>query len=369
MSGGAEAWVRLNRAALEPRKVTLLLQQFGGDPEAVLTAARAELARAGGISARSCDRLAEVCQWDGWPAEQALLERLGASVLTFADAEYPPPLRQIYDPPPVLYVRGSLREEDRYAVAVVGTRQATPYGRNTAFQIARQLARAGVTVVSGMARGIDAQAHRGALSVGGRTIAVLGCGVDQCYPPEHARLRDEIAASGAVVSEFPLGSGPERWNFVRRNRIISGLSLGVLLVEAPGDSGAIKTADFALEQGREVFAVPGNVDVPTSRGCNLFIKQQGAALVENAADILDALNLATTAAEEEPPAQPALPLPLSPGAERVLALLGPQQKHVDAIAAESALPLSEVLSALTLLEMSGSARRLPGNYYVRLVGR
>jgi len=187
-----EAWVRLNRAELSPRKVARLLRQFGS-PEAILGAARAEVARVGGITGPNYDRLAEAAQWDGWEAEQALLQRLGATVLTLEDADYPARLREIVDPPPVLYVRGELAGATEYAVAIVGSRRATPYGRAMAAEIARQLARAGVVVVSGMARGVDAAAHQGCLQAGGRTIAVLGCGVDQCYPAEHARLRDAIA--------------------------------------------------------------------------------------------------------------------------------------------------------------------------------
>ncbi|HEX3000326.1 MAG TPA: DNA-processing protein DprA, partial [Armatimonadota bacterium] len=273
----------------------------------------------------------------------------------------------ICDPPAVLYVRGKLCPQDAYAVAIVGSRRASEYGLGVAADLAGQLARAGVTVVSGMARGLDAAAHQGALRAGGRSLAVLGCGVDICYPPEHRRLRDEILNNGALLSEFPLGATPDRWRFPARNRIISGLSLGTVLVEAPANSGAIITADFALEQGRDVFAVPGNVDTFANQGCNRLIKE-GAHLVENAADILEVLNL-STAGLSAPPAQPVLPLQLSPEAERVLALLGPHQKHVDALTIESALPPGQVLSALTLLEMAGAARRLPGNYYVRIPTR
>lgn len=362
-----EAWVRLNRAELAPRKVMRLLQEFGS-PEAILRAARTDMARVGGITAPNCDRLSEAAQWSGWEAEQALLRRLGARVIPLDDEAYPARLRQIADPPPVLYVRGELAAADEYAIAIVGSRRATPYGREVAREIAGQLARAGVVVVSGLARGIDAAAHQGCLQAGGRTIAVLGCGIDQCYPAEHARLRDAIAQQGAVISEFPVGATPEKWRFPARNRVISGLTLGTLLVEAPADSGAIITADFALEQGREVFAVPGNVDSYASKGCHRLIKE-GATLIENATDILEALNLSTAALEAETPVQPVLPVPLTPEAERVLSLLGPQAKHVDQISAEAGVAPAQVLSALTLLEMQGSARRLPGNVYVRTMRR
>lgn len=362
-----EAWVRLNRAELVPRKAARLLEGLG-TPEAILSAARVDLARVGGVSRANCDRLAEAALWEGWPAEQALLERLGAHVVTLPSAEYPERLREIPDPPLVLYVRGDLLPQDEYAVAIVGSRRATPYGRQMAGELARDLARAGVTVVSGMARGVDAAAHLGALDAGGRTLAILGCGVDQCYPPEHRSLRDSIARQGAVISEFAIGAGPDKWRFPARNRIISGLCMGVVLVEAPADSGAMITADFALEQGREVFAVPGNIDSFANRGCHRLIKE-GAHLIESATDILEALDLSTAALEAAPPEQPALPLPLSPEAQRVLALLGPQQRHVDQIAGECDLPTGQVLSALTLLEMAGAARRLPGNFYVRIPPR
>jgi len=362
-----EPWVRLNRAELMPRKAARLLAEFG-TPEAVLSAARAELARVDGLSRANCDRLAEAALWDGWPAEQATLQRLGIRVIPLTSDDYPARLRAIPDPPLVLYVRGSLLPEDEYAVAIVGSRRATPYGRQVAADLARGLARAGVTIVSGMARGIDAAAHQGALNAGGRTLAILGCGVDQCYPPEHRGLRDSIAAQGAVISEFSLGAAPDKWRFPARNRIISGLCLGVILIEAPADSGAMITADFALEQGREVFAVPGNIDSFASRGCHQLIKE-GAHLIESAADILEALDLSTAALDAPPPEQPSLPFPLSPEAEQVLALLGPQQRHVDQIASECKLPPGQVLSALTLLEMAGAARRLPGNFYVRISPR
>jgi len=367
MSDAVEGWVRLNRAELAPRKVARLLQEFGS-AEAILSAARDDLARVGGVSGKGFDRLAEGLRWDGWKAEKRLLQRIDASVLALPDPGYPALLRAIYDPPPVLYVRGALAPEDEFAVAIVGSRRATAYGRSVAHEIARDLARAGVTIVSGLARGVDVAAHRGALAAGGRTIAVLGCGIDRCYPPEHTSLRDQIAASGAVLSEFPVETAPDKWRFPARNRVISGLCLGTVLIEAPSDSGAMITADFALEQGREVFAVPGNVDTFASQGCNRLIKE-GAHLAETATDVLDALNLSTAALSEPLPEQPALPIPLSPESERVLALLGPQQKHVDALTVESSLPSGQVLSALLLLEMRGSARRLPGNYYVRIPGR
>ncbi|GIX46622.1 MAG: hypothetical protein KatS3mg131_0833 [Candidatus Tectimicrobiota bacterium] len=206
-------------------------------------------------------------------------------VIPFVDARYPRPLRWIPDPPPVLYVRGTLVPEDELAVAVVGTRKPSAYGRLQAQRLSAELVRCGLTVISGMARGIDSLAHASALEAGGRTLAVLGSGINVVYPPENRRLYTAISEQGAVLSEFPLDTKPDRWNFPRRNRLISGLSLGVLVVEATTTSGSLHTARHALEQGREVFAVPGRVDSPSSRGTHGLIKH-GAKLVEDVEDIL-----------------------------------------------------------------------------------
>ncbi|NIO68955.1 MAG: DNA-protecting protein DprA, partial [Anaerolineae bacterium] len=224
---------------------------------------------------RSIDSLLETRNKISLDDEMEKIERAGAQVLTWQDDAYPPQLRHIHSPPPVLYVKGELRPEDEWAVAVVGTRRATVYGKEATRTLASDLARNGVTIVSGLARGIDAQAHRAALEAGGRTIAVFGSGIDIIYPPEHKKLAQAVVENGALVSEYALGTPPEGSNFPPRNRIISGLSLGVVIVEAGVRSGALITADYAGEQGRDVFAVPGNIFHRGSQGTNKLI-QQGA---------------------------------------------------------------------------------------------
>ncbi|NQT23051.1 MAG: DNA-protecting protein DprA [Candidatus Omnitrophica bacterium] len=218
--------------------------------------------------------------------EIELIEKLGIKVITIDDKEYPSNLKHIYNPPKVLYVKGKIVPKDHYSIAVVGARKSSTYGRETAARLARELAEKSITVVSGMARGIDTYAHRGALESGGRTIAVLGCGINIIYPPENKSLMEEISKSGAVISEFPINTPPLRRNFPMRNRIISGLSFGVVVVEAAEKSGSLITASLALEQGREVFSVPGRVDTRLSRGTLALIKE-GAKLVENVDDILE----------------------------------------------------------------------------------
>ncbi|MBC7106636.1 MAG: DNA-protecting protein DprA [Firmicutes bacterium] len=287
------------------------------------------------------------------------LEAGGLRVLTFADGDYPEQLRTIADPPPALFVRGTL--PPGVYVAIVGTRRASPYGRSVAARLAAGVARAGLVVVSGMARGVDGAAHRGALEAGGRTVAVLGCGPDVVYPREHAGLREEIAASGALVTEFPPGTPPEPWHFPVRNRIISGLSRAVVVVEAGEKSGALITADLALEQGRDVLAVPGHITSPLSRGPNRLIKQ-GARLVEGPEDVLDELGVgAVGGVPEQRPPVPLLP----PDEERLYGLLGPEPVPLDLLVARSGLTPQAAAAALVYLEMKGLARRLPGPAYLK----
>jgi DNA processing protein len=273
---------------------------------------------------------------------------------------YPAVLRLIPDPPETLYVRGSLRAEDGAAVAVVGTRRASAYGLAVAEWLGRELAQCRVTVVSGLARGVDAAGHRGALAGGGRTIAVLGCGVDVIYPPEHRRLMAQIVEAGAVVSELPPGTPPLKHQFPRRNRLISGLALGVVVVEGREHSGAVITADCALDQGREVFAVPGRIFDETSRTPHRLL-QQGAKLVTRVEDVLDELGLAALR-----PFAPAGPSVSLEGIEAdVYGHLDLQPQHPDALALRCHLPVAEVSRVLTFLEVRGLARALPGQRYVR----
>lgn len=281
------------------------------------------------------------------------------AVVRWEDPSYPGPLRTIADPPRTLYLRGTLRDEDRTAVAVVGARRASAYGVAVAEWLGRDLARCGVAVVSGLARGIDAAAHRGALRGGGRTIAVLGCGVDIVYPPEHARLMAQIIEAGAVLAEYPPGTPPLKHQFPARNRIISGLSLGVVVVEGREDSGALITADCALEQGREVFAVPGGIFEQTSALPHRLL-QQGAKLVTGVEDILEELRL-----PKRPPPAAASAIALEGIEAAVYAQLTMDPQHVDALVLRCGAPVAEVGRALVGLELRGLVRVLAGQRYVR----
>jgi DNA processing protein len=305
---------------------------------------------------------------DGKALQAALAKTAthGITVLTFIDEDYPALLREIPDPPAVLYLRGALTEADQRALAIVGTRRATSYGRDATLLFARGLAQAGVTIVSGLAQGIDAAAHTAALDHGGRTIAVLGTGADQVYPREHARLAQRIVDSGALISEFPVGTPPEPFNFPRRNRIISGISLGVLVVEAPEKSGALITATTAAEQGRDVFAVPGNIFSRSASGTNRLI-QDGAQLVTDAGDILGMLNLAHEFVQTREAARDIGPV--SGDEATVMALLTHEPLHVDDICRASGLPVHIITSTLTMLELKGLARMVGHMQYSLNVNR
>jgi len=296
----------------------------------------------------------------------AALERklgdLGATVLPITDPAYPQALREIPSPPPLLFVRGELPMQDNPYVALVGTRKCTPYGRQVAHMLGHDLAARGVVVVSGMALGIDGEAHQGALDASGRTVAVLGCGIDITYPPQHEDLATSIAASGAIVSEFALGTEPSKYSFPQRNRIISGLSLGVVVIDAPPKSGALITAGLAADQGRTVFAVPGDITRPESRGSNLLIRD-GAVLIQSAEDILDELNLSPAAMLGRPatPGAPSLP----PEEAAAFAALASGNQTVDDLVASTSLDAPKVMAALMLLEMKGLVRRFGGGSYGR----
>ncbi len=298
----------------------------------------------------------------------ATIQRKQIRVLTIFDTDYPERLRNIVDPPAVLYVTGAAIRPDEVAVAIVGGRRATAAGRLVTEEIARDLAASGVTVVSGLARGIDAAAHRGALAANGRTVAVLGCGVDRTYPPEHEGLRRAIEAQGTVLSELPIGAPPQSHHFPRRNRIISGLACGVLVAEAAVDSGSLITAKLALEQGREVFAVPGPVKEAACRGSNGLLKD-GAKLVEGAQDIIDEIlpqldaRMRARVAPSSTGSRSAAPC----GKDEMVVYnaLSYEARSVDAVIEHTGLNAAQVASTLLALELNGHVKQLPGQHYIR----
>jgi len=297
-------------------------------------------------------------------AEMAKIERVGARLITLMDADYPPLLRTINGVPPLLYVRGSIIEADHLAVALVGTRKATVYGRDATEYFSKGLASNGVTIISGLAHGVDTLAHRTALNAGGRTLAVLGCGIDVMYPRENAALAKDILSSGAILSEFPLGTPPEARNFPLRNRIISGMSLGVLVVEAPEKSGALITASFAADQGRDVFAVPGNIFNPSSMGANRLI-QDGAKPALTIDDILGEINVTYRNVETRERVQEIAPADENEAA--LLRHLNADPIHIDDLVRLSELSTPTAISTLTLLELKGVIS-LVGHMQYRLGG-
>jgi DNA processing protein len=335
-----------------------LLAQFG-TPQAALQAPVPVLIAAG-IHTVVAHAIAAFDQWTTVDLEVQKLRHKGVRVVTRNDSEYPVNLTQVHDPPPFLYVRGSFIPEDRVAIAVVGSRSASTYGRTMAKDLARGLAERGVTVVSGLARGIDAEAHRATLAAGGRTIAVLGSGVDIIYPSEHRGLAEEITTAGAVVSEFSLGTKPEAMHFPYRNRVISGLTLGTVIVEATEKSGSLITARCAVEQNREVFAVPGNVTSGRNRGPHRLIKE-GAKLVEDVDDILSEIAPTLVAAPVPPSSSP--PIALEPDEERLLRVLDGEPVHVDMVITKSGLSAARVLEMLLGLELKGVVTQLPGTHF------
>lgn len=351
----AAPWLALRRVqGVGPVVYRALLDAFGS-PGAVLAARPAELI-ARGLRA---DVARAVAGFDDWqPIERQLqrLDRCGASLLTWADAAYPARLRQIHDPPPFLFVRGCFLPDDDLAVAVVGSREVGSYGRRMAREIARGLAQHRVTVVSGLARGTDAEAHAATLEAGGRTIAVLGSGVDVIYPREHHALAAAIVGHGALVSEFPLGAQPDAENFPARNRIISGMSAGVVVVEAAERSGSLITAHVAAEQGRDVFAVPGPVGRRTAGTHRLL--RDGAKLTESAVDVLEEVAPAKLGqGERRRSYRP------TPDEEPILQALGRETVHVDTVILRSGTPAAAVLPVLLGLELKGVVEQLPGKFF------
>jgi len=340
-----------------------LVTRFGG-PEAVFQASPGELDTVEGLRKEIARRISRR-EFSVDPLKVVRkVEKLGVKILAYGDAEYPPLLREIHDPPMLLFLKGKQVPANTTFISVVGSRNPTPYGLKTAEEIAQGLARRGLGIVSGMARGIDSAAHWGCVGGKGFTVAVLGTGIDIIYPASNRKLFQEITEHGAVITEFPLGTPPEPKNFPIRNRIISGLSKGVVVVEATKNSGSLITAELGLEQGREVFAVPGSIHSFKSMGCHYLIKQ-GAKLVENSDDILDELGLNYPFAKKtdtlkEPP------LPIMEEAERIIyEIIGDFPLHIDQIAREGRMEPSTVSSTLMKMELKGLVRQLPGKFFVR----
>jgi DNA processing protein len=353
-----EYWIGFSRVpGIGPIRLRALLDHFG-DVAQAWRASPATL-QALGFDRRTIEKFLVLRNQLDLAAESKRVFKSGASVLTWDNPLYPALLKAIPSPPPVLYVRGNLLPQDNWALGVVGTRRASVYGREATRTLVAGLAASGVTIVSGLAYGIDTYAHQTALEAGGRTVAVMGCGVDIIYPDQNRNLADRILEHGAIVSDYPLGTKPESRNFPPRNRIISGLSLGVLVVEGATDSGAMITASFALEQGREVFAVPGNILHRASSGPHRLI-QNGAKLVTRIGDILEELNLTMVA--EQAAAREVIPD--NETEALLLKHLSSDPMHIDELGRAAGLPINQVASTLTLMELKGKVRQVSGMSYV-----
>jgi DNA processing protein len=353
-------WIAFSRVPRIGRVRVSQLEQHFGTLAAAWSASLGELRAAGldSAAAQACvDARADVDP----DRELDLLHPHGVQAITWHDASYPRQLQEVFDRPPVLFVRGGLTAADDWAVAVVGTRRVSVYGRQAAEEITRGLAANRVTVVSGLARGVDAIAHRAALDAGGRTIAVLACGLDMVYPPEHKRLAEQIIERGAIISDYAIGTQPRSEFFPRRNRILSGISLGVLIVEGDLKSGALITARQALEQNREVFAVPGSIYSPNSRGTNKLIQDGEAKLTLDVQDILAELNLSMAAQQIEMTEI----MPPDETESVLLSALGGEPQHVDEIRRGCGLPIATVTSTLAMLELKGLVRQVGRMNYVR----
>lgn len=352
-------FIGFNRVSgIGPAKLQRLLDYFGDLPTA-WTAGAFELAEAG-LDKRALENFLTARKELNLDAEVEKAQRACDLILTWDDPNYPRLLKETPQSPPVLYIKGNLKTEDEWALAVVGTRSASAYGKETTRTLVSELARNKMTIVSGLARGIDAAAHVSALEAGGRTLAVMGSGIDQVYPPEHAKLARMIAEHGALISDYPLGMKPDAANFPARNRIISGLSLGVLFVEGDQVSGAMITCEFALEQDREVFAIPGNIFRRESRGPNKLIRESRAKLVTSVADILEELNLTMLAEKQEARAI----VPSNETEAALLKFISHDPTHVDDIRQSSGLPIAQVTSTLALMELKGMVMQTGGMNYV-----
>lgn len=356
-----ENLVRLNLTpGIGPVTVHRLIQAFGHS-DAFLGASEEDLLAVEGVTPHHIKAIRDSIETDPRPEIEQACER-DVQLLAYDDPRYPTALREMYDPPYLLYVKGRIEPQDSVSIAIVGTRRASHYGREQAERFGMALGRAGFTVISGLARGVDSLAHRGALSVGARTLAVVGSGLGHVYPPENRDLAAEIGITGAVISEFPMDLKPSKDTFPRRNRIVAGMSLGVLVVEAPVRSGALITARLANEMGREVFAIPGRIDQDNAAGCHRLLRN-GATLVRNLDDILDELGPLpdAIAAELEESAEA---VSLDPKEESILAVLSKDPAHLDHICAQTGLPVQEVSAALMMLELKRRVQQQPGKFFV-----
>jgi len=363
----SEALIALNLIEhVGPVRARSLLEHFGEAPK-ILTASKSALLRVRNIGEETAEAIVHWEQSIDLAGESERLAESGCRVLIQSDEEYPELLRQIYDPPIVLYVKGALTAKDKNAVAMVGSRMTTHYGLEAARKLAYQLAYVGVTVVSGGARGIDTASHQGALAAKGRTVVVLGTGINVVFPPENRELFERAAANGAVVTQFPFNRNGDRQSFAIRNRIIAGLTLGTVVVEAELNSGALITANFATEYGRQVFAVPGRVDSPRSKGCHDLIKK-GAKLCESAEDVLSEFEYLFPGSNRPPSPGETGVLPaleLSENEQRVYDSLSHEESAIDEVIRRSGLPSSAVSVALLGLEMKRAVKQLPGKLFVR----
>lgn len=356
-------WIAFNRVpGIGPARLRALLDYFGEDLQAAWEATPHDLVRAG-LDRRSLDALLSVRAKLSLERELSLLEEHYITALTWQDADYPRTLREIPNAPPVLYIRGELSIEDEWAVAIVGTRKISTYGRQATEKITQDLVAAGLTIVSGLALGVDRVAHQTAIEAGGRTIAVLANGVEQPYPQSNRKLAEQMVESGqgVLISDYPVGTRPEAANFPPRNRIISGLSLATIVAEAGERSGALITAQFALEQGREVMAIPGSIFSPTSKGPNDLISQ-GAIPVLSATTVIRALNIEMA----EPQKVVRQALPDNPQEAALFAKLSDDPRHVDDLIQDTGLPPRDVSNTLQMLELKGRVRNVGGNHWVKM---
>jgi DNA processing protein len=347
-----------------PKKIRTLISHFKS-PARIFEASARELNCIPGIDKKLSLNILHHKSGDAFADEQLKrLNKIGGSIVTLWDKEYPQLLRKIYDPPAFLFVLGKLKEEDSRSIAIVGTRHPSQYGYSVTENITRDLAQNNITIISGLARGVDTIAHSVALKCKARTVAVIGSGLDVPYPPENRKLLEHIAEEGAVISEFPMGSKPDAPNFPRRNRIISGLSLGTIVIESAEDGGALITAATALDQNREVFAVPGNITERRSSGTNKLIRDGHAKLITCVQDVYDELSMQLHFSFDQTNVQPQIDL--TPAEQSIYRLLTGEPVHIDTLAEQADIPSSDTLVTLLSLEFKGAVRQLPGKLFVRM---